>query len=125
MQTHVATSTTMAEYIALSSALRDVIPIMELMDELLGRGYSLVSAEPRVYCKAFEDNSGALEIARLPKMRPRTKAINVIYHHFREHVRLGQIQIYPISTDLQRADILTKPTVQNIFLRHRKAISHF
>ena len=86
LQTRVATSTTMAEYIALSSALRDVIPIMELMDELKDRGYELISTEPKVYCKAFEDNSGALEIARLPKMRPRTKAINVIYHHFREYV---------------------------------------
>ena len=68
LQTHVATSTTMAEYIALSSALRDVIPIMELMDELKDRGYDLISTEPIVYCKAFEDNSGALEIARLPNL---------------------------------------------------------
>ena len=59
----------MAEYIALSSALRNVIPIMRLMDELKDRGYDLISTEPIVYCKAFEDNSGALEIARLPKMR--------------------------------------------------------
>ena len=36
----------MAEYIALSSALRDVIPIMELMDELKDRGYDLISTEP-------------------------------------------------------------------------------
>ena len=82
LQTHVATSTTMAEYIALSLALRDVIPIMELMDELKDHGYELISTEPIVYCKEFEDNSGALEITRLPKMRPCTKAINVIYHHF-------------------------------------------
>ena len=50
----------MDKYIALSSALRDVIPIMELMDELKDRGYDLISTEPIVYCKAFEDNSGAL-----------------------------------------------------------------
>ena len=64
-----ATSTTIAEYIALSSALRDVITIMELMDELKDRVYDFISTKPIVYCKAFEDNSGALEIARLPKMR--------------------------------------------------------
>ena len=93
MQTHVATSTTMAEYIALSSALRDLIPLMELMDEIKERGHEIVSSEPKVYCKAFEDNTGSLEIARLPKMRPRTKAINAVYHHFREHVRLGKIFI--------------------------------
>ena len=68
----------MAEYIALSLALHDVIPIMELMDELKDRGYDLISTNPIVYCKAFEDNSGALEIVRLPNMRPCTKAINVV-----------------------------------------------
>ena len=42
---------------------------MDLMDELKDRGYDLISTKPIVYCKAFEDNYGALEIARLPKMR--------------------------------------------------------
>ena len=95
---------------------------MELMDELKDRGYELISTEPKVYCKAFEDNSGALKIARLPKMRPRTKAINVIYHHFREYVRMVLISIYPISTDDQVADIFTKPLTQNPFVRHRVKI---
>ena len=112
----------MAEYIALSSALRDVIPIIELMDELKDRGYELISTELNFYCKAFEDNSGTLEIARLPKMHPHTKSINVIYHHFREYVRLGLISIYPISTDDQVADIFTKPLTQNPFVRHRVKI---
>ena len=123
LQTHIATSTTMAEYLSLSSALRDVIPLMELLDEFNERKYDLISAEPKIYCKAFEDNSGALEIARLPKMRPRTKAINVVYHHFREYVRLGLISIYPVSTDDQLADIFTKPLTQNTFVRFRKLLS--
>ena len=110
---------TMAEYIALYSALRDVIPSMELMDELRGRGYELICTEPIVYCKAFEDNSGAMEIAHLPKMRPRTKVINVIYHHFHEYVRLGLIKIYPISNDDQVAEIFTKPLNQNPFVKQR------
>jgi hypothetical protein len=49
-------------------------------------------SQPRVFCKAFKDNSGALELAHLPKMRPQTKHINIKYHHFREHVRLGLIE---------------------------------
>ena len=78
-----ATYIIMDEYRALSPALRDAIPIMELMDKLKDRGYELISTDPIVYCKAFKDSYGALEIVRLPKMRPFTKAINVIYHHFR------------------------------------------
>ena len=95
---------------------------MELLDEFNERKYDLISAEPKIYCKAFEDNSGALELARLPKMQPRTKAINVVYHHFREYVRLGLISIYPVSTDDQLADIFTKPLTQNTFVRFRKLL---
>ena len=122
MQTHVSTSTTMAEYLALSRALRDVIPIMELLDEFKDSGYNLLSMEPKVYCTAFECNSGALEISRLPKMRPRNKAINSVYHHFREYVCLGQVSILPVSTMDQLADMITKPLTQNIFQKLRKAV---
>ena len=91
---------------------------MELMDELKDRGYDLTSTDPIVYCKAFKDNYVALEILRLPKVRPRTKAINVIYHHFQEYVRLGMINIYPISTHYQVSDIFTKPLTRNNFVNH-------
>ena len=79
----------MAEYLSLSAALRDVIPLMELLDEFNERKYDLISAEPKIYCKAFEDNLDALKIARLPKMRPCTKAINVVYHQKKKHYDLG------------------------------------
>jgi hypothetical protein len=125
LQTQIALSSTEAEYIALSQSLREAIPMMQLLQELKDQGFSIYSTEPKVYCKAFEDNSGAIELARLPKMRPRTKHINIIYHHFREHVRRGKIHIYPVSTKDQLADILTKPLPQNDFLRLRKKILHF
>ena len=119
LQTQVALSTTEAEYISLSQSLRDVIPIMSLVSEMKSMNFCVPCAEPFVFCKLFEDNSGALEIARLPKMRPRTKHLCATLHHFREHVRLGLIKIFPISTEDQTADILTKPTPQNIFVPHR------
>ena len=122
LQSQVALSTTEAEYIALSTALRDVIPIMELFGEMIKRGHKVACNEPVIYCKVFEDNSGALELARLPKLRPRTKHINTCYHHFREHVRKGLIKILPVSTDDQIADTLTKPLAQNAFCRHRQAL---
>ena len=70
----------------MSQALRDIIPVMNLIQEIREKGFEVVCTEPYVYCKVFEDNSGALELARLPKLRPRTKHINVCYHHSREHV---------------------------------------
>jgi hypothetical protein len=98
---------------------------MQLLEEFKGRGYPVVSTKPRVHCKAFEDNSGALELARLPKMRPRTKHINVVYHHFRDFVRKGLIEICPIKTTEQIGDILTKPLSQNSFLYLRKKLLHW
>jgi hypothetical protein len=59
-----------------------------------------------------------LELARLPKLRLRTKHINVCYHHFREHVRKGLIKIFPIDMKDQIADSLTKALAQNDFQRH-------
>ena len=108
----------MDEYIALSSALRYVIPIMELIDKLEECVYDLISTNPIVYCKACEDNFGALEITFLPKMLPCTKPINVIHNNFRDYLQLGMIKIYPISTRDQVADMFTKPLTRNTFVKH-------
>ena len=75
-----------------------------------------------MYYKDFEDNSGAMELGRTPKIRPRTKHINLVYHHFREYIRRKEIIIHRISTDDQLADIFTKPLGQNIFYKHRYSI---
>jgi hypothetical protein len=49
-----ALSTTEAEYVALSTALRDVILVMDLLKEMQDRGHDVVSA-PTIKCKLFED----------------------------------------------------------------------
>ena len=55
-------------------------------------------------CTVFEDNNGAVEIAKTPKMRPRTKHIAIKYHHFRTYFYKGDIQIVKIDTSEQEAD---------------------
>jgi hypothetical protein len=60
--TEIALSTTEAEYVAASEALRSVIPMIRLMDELRDRGFTVFSTPPQLHCKLFEDNSGALEM---------------------------------------------------------------
>jgi hypothetical protein len=123
MQTEIALSTTEAEFYALSYALREVIPLIELLKELDEAGFNIVSTSPKVHCRVFEDNSGAIELARLPKYRPRTKHINIRYHHFRHYVENGQISLHAIDSDRQAADIGTKPLNADLFERHRKCIS--
>ena len=60
-------STTEAEYIALSQALREVISIINSLEELTFNDIEIVSSTPTVFCKAFEDNLGAPELEKLPK----------------------------------------------------------
>jgi hypothetical protein len=122
LQTEIALSTTESEYISLSTALREIVPLMRLLKELQTAGFDLPCNTPEVHCHAFEDNSGALEMARSPKMRPRTKHLNIKYHHFRESVEAGDISILPISTENQLADIFTKPLALSLFSRFRTAI---
>ena len=86
MQTITAMSTTETEYIALATSFREVIPLMGLLTEAQEQGLHVGNLPPRIHCTILEDNSGALELVRLPKIRPRTKHINQSYHHFREHV---------------------------------------
>jgi len=53
-----------------------------------------------------------------PSFGPRTKHINVCYHHFCEHVGKGLIKIFPVDTKDQIANALTKPLAQNDFQHH-------
>jgi len=119
LQTDIALSTTETEYIALSQALREVIPLMHLLREFKNNNFHLGSVQPTVHCRVFEDNAGALELANVPKMRPRTKHINVKYHHFREYVTKGDITVLAVSSEEQVADMLTKPLSNYIFQQLR------
>ncbi len=92
---------------------------MFLVQEICKKGFQVIYTKPYIYCKVFEDNSGALELSRHPKLRPRIKHINVFYHHFCEHIRNGLIKIFPVGTENQIAGALTKDLSQNIFQRHR------
>ena len=123
LQTEIALSSTESEYAGLSYALRDAIPIMQLLKELKRRGFPINAPQARVHCHVFEDNSGALEMARIDKYRPRTKHLNVrLLHHFRDYVERKEISIHPIKTDDQPADFLTKPLNADTLARHRLAV---
>jgi hypothetical protein len=107
LQTKITLSTTESEYVALSQAMRDVIPLLEVLNHIQ-RAIAVDIERPVVRCTVFEDNQGALELAIAPKMRPRTRHIAVKYHHFREHVERGLIKIVYVDTKGQLADMFTK-----------------
>ena len=118
MQTQIALSTAESEYIGLSTAARYVKGIIYLMEEINAK-VVVVPTTPVFRCTMFEDNNAALEMARVPKMRPRTRHLNVALHHFRSEVANGRIKVMAIDTKMQEADILTKSTDQSTLERHR------
>jgi hypothetical protein len=121
LQTEIALSTAEAEYIALSQALRETIPTMNLMKEI-NVIFPLYLPKPKFAIKVREDNQSCIAMANNPKFSPRTKHIAIKYHHFWKHVITqsnpdGFISIGYCSTDDQIADIFTKPVRDNIFFQ--------
>jgi len=122
LQTEIALSTTEAEYICLSQALRTVIVLMRFFKELSKKIKSFKYTKPKFQCTAYEDNKGAIELANAPKMGPRTKHINIKYHHFRNAIDKKKIEIEYIDTHEQLADIGTKPLEPKSFEKLRNML---
>ena len=121
LQTEISLSTCEAEYIALSTAMREIIPMKRVLKEIT-KIMNCKLKETRTFSTIFEDNNGALELAKVPKMRPRTKHIAIKYHHFREHVKNKTVKVVHVDTNEQLADILTKPLSPVKFERLRKKL---
>ena len=117
-----------AECIPFSQAMRDLIPICAVLQEINATGFQL---QPRftyhAHSKIFEegnaaylprplisqstvskDNVACLKFARMPWLTPRIKQIGIPYDWFREHVELLHVRIERASTANQLADCFTK-----------------
>jgi nitrogen regulatory protein PII-like uncharacterized protein len=109
LQTEIALSSMESKYTSLSDALREAILIMHLLKEMKVTGFLITGANAKMHCKVFEDNSGALEIVKIHKYRPRTKHLHVKLQHFCDYITRGEISINQIKMKEQLADNLTKP----------------
>ena len=74
-----------------------------------------------VHSTIFEDNNGALALAKSPKLTPRTKHIAIKYHWFKSLIG-EQFKITAINTEAQKADIFTKGLDSEAFTRVRKLL---
>ena len=122
MQGEIALSSTESEVIGLSAGLRTAIPLQHVLNEMKALGFDILPEGPTIVCKAFEDNNGALAIAKVPRMRPRTKHINNKYFHFVEYTSRedAPFSFERIDTKEQPADVLTKPLALDLLVKHRK-----
>ncbi len=91
----------MAEYVALSMCLREVIPLKLIVNEIATHlGYKR-KIEYRTRSTIFEDNQGALLLANAPFDTPQSKFYACKLHWFREHVRSGTVGIKRVDTHKQ------------------------
>ena len=99
-----------AEVIALAACCRELMPILDIVEEI-GEAVGLgQSKRPRMHVRIHEDNAGALILAETvpPQFTPRSKHYAVKTHWFREQLIRRSISMAKIVTTKQLGDIFTK-----------------
>jgi hypothetical protein len=99
LQRTVAGSTTEAEFMSMSEAIKEALWIQKLVS-ILGMQF------PPMHILA--DSQGAIAVAQNDSVSPKTKHIAVHYLFCREHVQRGEVTLHYINTQLMAADCLTK-----------------
>jgi hypothetical protein len=106
-QSTVALSTAEAEYIAIATALQELLWINQYLTELNLKDNETATLK--------SDNQAAIRIATNDTLHSRSKHIDIRYHFIREVVKRGEVELNWISTKAQEADISTKGLDGNTF----------
>jgi len=115
LQIEIALSTVEAEYIALSTAMRNLFPTRALLKEVGGKLQLSYCKESVIHSKVWEGNMGTIQLAEAAnKVTFRTKHIVVKYHFFCSHLS-DEVKIQKVDTTEQLADIFTKGLAQYQF----------
>ncbi|GAB2287999.1 hypothetical protein Dimus_037972 [Dionaea muscipula] len=110
----VALSSSEAEYVAAAAGVSHALWLSKLLAEL-----NLKYDEPMVMCI---DNQSAIAIARNPVYHDRSKHIDVRFHFLREAIAKKEVELKYVRTQVQLADILTKPLGIASFARLRRML---
>ncbi|GJZ99574.1 putative ribonuclease H-like domain-containing protein, partial [Tanacetum coccineum] len=99
-QTIVATSTTEAEYVAAANCCGQVLWVQ---NQLLDYGFNFMNTKIHI------DNESTICIVKNPVYHSKTKHIEIRHHFIRDCYEKKLIRVEKIQTDLNVADLLTKP----------------
>ncbi|GKC61716.1 putative ribonuclease H-like domain-containing protein, partial [Tanacetum coccineum] len=99
-QTIVATSTTEAEYVAAAHCCGQVLWVQ---NQLLDYGFNFMNTKIHI------DNESTICIVKNPVYHSKTKHIEIRHHFIRDCYEKKLISVEKIHTDLNVADLLTKP----------------
>ncbi|KAL3782482.1 hypothetical protein ACHAWO_005229 [Cyclotella atomus] len=119
LQTEIALSTMEAEYVAISTACRDLFPVVDIVKELSASVGLTNDFTSKIHVRIHEDNVGALTLGKLEprRMTPRSKHYAIKYHWFREKVKdkANRVELVKIDTKNQLGDIFTKGLTKDSF----------
>lgn len=111
LQSIVALSSTEAEYIGLSAAVKELCFVKNLFD--------FFNLKVRIPIEVFNDNQSALKIGRNMGSVGRTKHIQLRFFHVQDLVQKGLVDLKYERTDEMRADMLTKSLGSTKFVSFR------
>nr|GEU51681.1 retrovirus-related Pol polyprotein from transposon TNT 1-94 [Tanacetum cinerariifolium] len=107
-QTSMAMSSTKAEYVVSVGCCAQVLWIKSQLAE-----YDVLYDKVPIFC----DNTSAINISNNLVLHSRTKHIDIRFHFIRDHILKGDIELHFVPTDLQLANIFTKPLAEPSFPR--------
>lgn len=111
-QRSVSTSTTEAEYVALSTCAKQAVWLAQLLRDI---GYAQYLGDSPWTTNLRGDNQSSLALVRNPQIQERSKHIDICYHNIRDREKRGQIKIDYVCTAEMAADGLTKPLTGSSF----------
>ena len=101
LQTTVALSSTEAEYLALSAAVKEALFLRNLVGDVLPSAAKTIVLH--------EDNQSTIKQALNLTGSERTKHVDIRHHFLKAHVANGDVRLEYLPTAQQPADALTKP----------------
>ncbi|XP_074377137.1 secreted RxLR effector protein 161-like [Apium graveolens] len=110
----IALSSCEAEFMAATAAACQAIWLRNLLKQITGDFVSPVVI--------YIDNKSAIDLAKNSVFHGRSKHIDIRYHFIRECIERGEIIVKHVSTEFQRADVLTKSLTTVKFERMRKLL---
>lgn len=117
LQKCVSISTTESEYVSASEAVKEMVWLKRLYEEL--------APNQQTETCFYMDNMSAIRLVKNPEFHRRTKHIDVRYHFIREKFNDGLFKLEHVSTDEMIADIFTKalPKIRFEYLRTMMGIT--
>jgi hypothetical protein len=118
LQSEIALSTTESEYIALSMASRELLPLQCLVTEFHQHGlfsaplstpFSATATSTLEATTIYEDNASCVVLVHSEGTKVRTKQISLKWHCFKDHIKSGELKVVKVDSNLNWANIFTKP----------------